>query len=144
MPAGPSLSLADGLAVAAAWLAAHPDVIAALGGPGRVSGVVGPLYPCVRITGGPGSDRDLRWVKDDLVTVEVWGDPDGTPGPAALKRVMYRVLEALTELPARPVTPGDAIVTAVVSVNPAQPVPVDGQPRWTAAVLLTVHPPRVG
>ena len=140
----PSLADYDPVAIALRWLSTHPKVTAALGGSGRVIGDNEPPYPCLRLTNPPGSDGTLRWVLGGRIALDVFGDIDGTPGKAAMRRILYVALDALTELPTQEYSEGEAVVTRVVSSMGGgwMPEPT-GQPRWTAEVTLYGHPPRV-
>jgi len=137
------LAAADGLAAARAWLLSHPGVTAALGGPDRVGPRNEPPFPRVRLTDSPGTDRDLRWLLATDMTVHVLGDYDGTPGKAELRRILYTVLGALTELPSADQSgAGVPIVTSVISTAGGgwSPEP-SGQPRYVASVRVYIHPP---
>jgi hypothetical protein len=138
------LAAADGLAAARTWLLSHPDVTAALGGPGRVGSRNEPPYPRVILSDTPGgSDRGLRWLLAPEVTVAVIGDLDGSPGKAELRRILYVVLGALLELPDVPQdAPGVPVVTSVDSSAGGgwSPEPT-GQPRYISAVRISIHPP---
>lgn len=133
---------ADPIAVMLAWLQAHPGVLAAFGGPDHVSGLNEPPYPHLRAaSSGGGDDGDLTWLVAPEVLLETYGDPDGSPGWAELRRLHYVVLLAAKELPGRAHTPADTVVTDVrpASSAAASPLPL-GQPRWVSAVRLTLHP----
>lgn len=125
-----------------AWLSGHPAVTAALGGPGRVGRVNTPPYPRIRLTDTPGgSDRDVRWLIAPEIQVEVYGDLDGQPGNAALRRICYIALAAMRELPDQPTPPGGPVITYVTSSRAGGPVPEpSGQPRYVAACQVWAHP----
>lgn len=138
------LAAADPLAAARTWLLSHPAVTAALGGPDRVGRRNEPPYPRIVLTDTPGgADRDLRWLVAPELAVHALGDVDGTPGPAALRRILYITLVALTELPDHAPAPGAPVVTSVVSTSAVgwTPEPT-GQPKYSAAVRLYMHPPQ--
>lgn len=137
----PDLSGADALAAAVAYLGSHPVVLREFG-PGRVGGTADPPYPRIRLTDTPGgSDRDLTWLLEPEVAVEVLGDLDGTPGKAELRRLLYVVLGALADMPFAPAAPGRPVVTSVRSAAAGgwSPTPL-GQPRYVATLLVGVHP----
>ena len=133
----------DPVALTLAYLSAHTDVVAAVGGAGRVRGVNEPPYPRIEITNPSSNDRDLRWVIAPVLQVAALGDLDGTPGPAALRRILMTTLVALKAWPDIPRGPGEAVVTEVRSVSGAADSPLaTGQPRWISRVQLWVHPAR--
>lgn len=101
-----------------------------------------PPYPMVVLgTTTAGDDGDLRWRVAPELLVEAWGDPDGRPGKAALREVLYDTLAVLASLPEQDYGPGEAVVTNVASSAGGgwSPDPT-GQPRWVAAVRITAHP----
>ena len=135
---------ADPIGAALPYLNAHADVTAALGGAGRVGGTNRPPYPRVLLTDLPGGDdRTLRHLISSLVQVEVLGDLDGSPGKAALRRMLYVVLGALEEWPRVPVGPQDVVVTSVASASGGGWLPLADQPRYVGTVRVHLHPPRV-
>ena len=135
------LADADPVAIARAHLLADPVVTEVLGGEDRVGSHNEPPYPCVRLLDPPGDDRFLTHLIAPLLQVEVLGDPDGSPGKAALRRVLYTVLQSLVRLPEVPALPGEPVVTSVVSTGGGgwSPEPT-GQPRYLATVRLYMHP----
>lgn len=135
---------ADPVAVVLAWLAEHPKVTEALGGPGRVSGIAEAPWPHLRVTTGPGGDmRTLEWATEPEVTLEVYGDPGGWPGPAALRRIALIGALAAKELPDLPAKAGQAVVSSVRPSGVLIDSPLaDGQPRHIFGLLVTVHPPQ--
>lgn len=137
------LTAADPAAIGIAHLLADPAVTVALGGPGRVGSRNSPPFPRLRVLDVPGGDdRALRWLISAPLQVEAYGDQDGLPGKAALRRILYVALQSLERLPRVPVGPYDPVVTAVQSRGGGgwSPEP-SGQPRYVATVLLTLHPP---
>lgn len=131
--------LADPVPRVLAWLEEHPQMVAALGGAGRVGARNEPPYPRLRVLDVPGGDdRDLRWLSATQMQIEAWGDMDGSPGKAELRRILYLALGVLTELPEQD---GDPVITAVTSAQAGgwSPDP-SGQPRYVAAVRVWAHP----
>lgn len=140
----PSIADVDPFGLAVAHLITHPRVTEVLGGPGRVNADNEPPYPRLRVTNPPGDDRSLRWVLGSRVVLDVLGDMDGTPSRATLRRILYTVLAALTELPDLDWPEGSAVVTDVRSSAGGGWLPEPtGQPRYTAEVMVYAHPPRV-
>lgn len=137
-----SLADADPVATALAWLQAHSAVLAAFGGVTHISGLNEPPYPHLRVAASPGGeDGDLVWVVSPEVLVETYGDLDGSPGWAALRRLHYVALLAAKELPGRTHTTATTVVTDVRPASSAQPLPLPlGQPRWVSTLRLTMHP----
>ena len=89
----------------------------------------------------PGDDRTLVHLIAPVVQIEVYGDPDGSPGKPALRRILYTVLQSLARLPETPTVAGEPVVTAVVSTGGGgwSPEPT-GQPRYLATVRMYMHP----
>jgi hypothetical protein len=141
MPSG-VLADADAVAVALAWLQTHPGLTSELGG---VSGVLEAPWPRIVVGSGPGGDLgDLRWVTRQEVSLEIYGDPDGRPGKAALWRLAMSAVSALRELVDRPDAPFGVPVVAAVDPNGTlawSPL-TNGQHRWIVSCFLTVHPPQ--
>lgn len=136
----------DPVAVVLAWLAEHPQLTEALGGPGRVSGIREAPWPHMRVTAGPGGDmRTLEWATEPEVTLEVYGDPSGWPGPAALRRIALIGALAAKELPDAQAKPGQPVVSSVRPSGVLIDSPLaDGQPRHILGLLVAVHPPQQG
>lgn len=134
---------ADPVAAVLAWLAEHPKVREALGGPGHVSGALEAPWPHLRVTAGPGGDmRDLRWATEPEVSLELYGDPGGWPGPAALRRTLLACAVAAAEMPDVPTVPGESVVSGVRPSGMLIESPLaTGQPRWIMGLLVTIHPP---
>ena len=137
----------DVVALSRRFLAAHPGVTEALGGEGRVASLNEPPYPRVRLTDPPGDDRDLTHLIAPLLQVEVLGDPGLTGQKPELRRAMYRVLQALRDLPEQQALgewtreAGEPVCTAVTSTGGGGYVPEPtGQPKYIATVRLYVHP----
>jgi hypothetical protein len=139
--AADSLARADPLPRIIEWLNGHADVLAALGGAGRIGLANEPPYPRVRVFETPaGSDGDLIRLISPEVQIEVYGDLDGSPGKAELRRIMYIVLGALRELPDAEAPFGGPVVTAVRSSRPGGWIPEPtGQPRYVAGVRVYSH-----
>ena len=135
------LADADPVAIARTHLLADPKVTEVLGGADRVGARNQPPYPCVRLTDPPGDDRTLVHLIAPVVQIEVYGDPDGSPGKPALRRILYTVLQSLARLPETPTVAGEPVVTAVVSTGGGgwSPEPT-GQPRYLATVRMYMHP----
>jgi hypothetical protein len=144
----PSYALADTDPVAAvlAWLADHPKATEVLGGPGRVSGTVEAPWPRLRVTGGPGGSLgDLTWLTEPEVSLELYGDPSGWPGPAAMRRALLACALAAAELPEQPADPGQPVISHVRPSGLLIDSPLaTGQPRWIIGLLIAIHPPTEG
>ncbi|MEU5978435.1 hypothetical protein [Streptomyces sp. NPDC047315] len=138
----PTLADADPVSVLLAWLQQHLVVADALGGPGRVSGILEAPWPHLRIDHGPGGDlRDLRWAIAPEVTLEAYGDPGGWPGKAELRRILLRCALAAQELVEAPHVPGRPVVSGIMPSGLLLWSPlVDGQPRWVMNLSVTLHP----
>lgn len=111
-----------------------------LGNPEAIGPANEPPYPCIVLTDPPGSDLGLRHLVAPLLQVEALGDPDGSPGKPALRRLLYTVLEELKALPDQRFGPGETVVTEVESSAGGgwSPLPT-GQPRYLATVRLYMH-----
>jgi hypothetical protein len=104
-----------------------------------------PPWPCVRVTTTPaGDDRGLRWVTAQELLIEAWDhdEPANQVGPAELRDLLYTALHVVHALPDAAPTAGAPVVTAVQSSVAGAPLPdpATGQPRWLAAVIVTIHP----
>ncbi len=137
----------DAVAVARAHLLGRAGLVQAFGGgDGWVTSDNEPPYPHVALLDTPGgTDRTLDWLVGGEVTVETYGDLDGTPGKAELRRLHTLVLQELRDLPKQPVTDPAAVVITGVTFPGARgyvPLPT-GQPRYLSRVVLWGHPPRV-
>lgn len=124
------------------WLQSHSGVLAAVGSSAHVTGLVEPPYPHIQVTPGPGGDyRDFVWDIAPDVVISTWGDVDGTPGQAALRRVHHLVLAACVELPRRVHSTGQTVVSSVV---PRSAAAVVGSPLgsrgWTTTLTVICHP----
>lgn len=140
----PDLVDADPAAVVIAYLNGHPAVEAAIGGSGRFSLTNKPPYPHCGVEDTPGgSDRDLRWLIAPELTLKLWGDLDGSPGKAELRRIFWTIIQALRDLPEVPTVPGQPVITAVESNGAGgwSPEPT-GQPRYLGRIRLYMHPPQ--
>ncbi|MFF4188102.1 hypothetical protein ACFYZ9_33400 [Streptomyces sp. NPDC001691] len=142
MTASYEIADADPVAAILAWLAEHPTVVEALGGPGRVSGTVEAPWPHLRVTpGATGDMRNLEWATESEVMLEVYGDPGGWPGPAALRRIALLSALAAKELTDAPSTPGQPVISRVRPSGVLIDSPLaDGQPRTMFGLLVTVRP----
>jgi hypothetical protein len=142
------LSDVNPVAIASTWLEADPLLLAAFADAGAdpllgvpLLGVVRPPYPMLRVVKTPGGNLgDLRWRTEPELQVEVWGDLDGTPGPAALERILLVALERLKALELYDYQPWEPVVTHVRAGDPFALDDPSGQPRWLSSVGLTVHP----
>lgn len=147
--------LPDPEALAIGYLAELPAALEVLGvaedGKANVSSEEpGGPFPACRVFATPaGSDRELRWLLEPELQVELWDDPDANAqlGPTELRRRLYVLLQALAALPERdhvndPELAEAPVVTSVVSSVPATRLddPNTGQPRILAAVRLVCHP----
>ncbi|AXI91311.1 hypothetical protein SAM9427_36680 (plasmid) [Streptomyces sp. ETH9427] len=137
-----ALADADPVAEVLRWLSEHPKVAEVLGGPGRVSGAVEAPWPHLRVAAGPSGDlRDLTWLTQPDVSLELCGDPSGWPGPAALRRALLVCALAARELPEQPTAPGRPVVSDVKPSGMLIESPLaTGQPRWILGLLVTIHP----
>lgn len=137
-----TLADADPVSELLAWLQQSPEAAEALGGSGRVSGILEAPWPHLVVTHGPGGDlRDLRWATSPEVTLEVYGDPGGWPGRAELRRILLRCAAAAQARVEAPYVPGRPVVSGVHPSGLLVWSPlVDGQPRWLMNLLVTLHP----
>lgn len=138
-----TLADTDPVVVALQHLRADPAVLAFLDNdPERVRGDNVPPYPRIRLLPAPGDDRDLLWLVAPAVQIEAIGDLDGSPGPAALRRLLYTCTTSLRTLPGlAPVTSTGLVVTECVvsAAGGWAPLP-NTQPRWVATMQMFVHP----
>ena len=137
----------DVLALARRFLVAHTGVTEALGGEGRVASLNEPPYPRIRLSDPPGLDRNLKHLIAPILQIEVLGDPGLTGQKPALRRILYKALQALEGLPEAQATgqweriAGEPVCTFVESTGGGGYVPEPtGQPRYLATVRLYVHP----
>uniref|UniRef100_UPI003F494B67 hypothetical protein n=1 Tax=Streptomyces sp. CA-136453 TaxID=3240050 RepID=UPI003F494B67 len=132
----------DPVAVVLAWLSEHPKVTEALGGAGRVSGIPEAPWPHLAVTPGASGDmRSLEWATQPEVTLEVYGDPGGWPGRAALRRIALVCALAARELTEAAGEPGAPVVSSVRPSGVLIDAPLaDGQPRTLFGLLVTIHP----
>ncbi|MER7937939.1 MULTISPECIES: hypothetical protein [unclassified Streptomyces] len=139
-----ALADTDPVAALLAWLSAHPVVTEALGGPGRVSGEMEPPWPHLRVTAGPGADlRDMTWLTEPDVSLELIGDPSGWPGPAAMRRTLLVCALAAKELVDTPHEPGQPVVAHIRPSGALIESPLaNGQPRWMFGLIVSIHPPQ--
>ncbi|MEU1221242.1 hypothetical protein [Streptomyces microflavus] len=137
-----ALADADPVAAVLAWLAEHPKVEEALGGPGRVSGAREAPWPHLRVAAGPGGNLgNLTWLTEPEVSLELYGDPGGWPGPAALSRALKVCAIAATELSDAEPVAGRAVISGVRPSGVLLESPLEtGQPRWVMGLLVTLHP----
>lgn len=140
----PDLTDADPVEVAVQWLAAHPAVLDALGGPEHVTGIPEAPWPHVVVSEGVNGVIRESWHSGEFeVELAVLGHPTGAPGQAALWRIAMKVLKALSELPEQQVPePGVPVVSiarpsGVFAWSPM----TNGQPRYVIGVLLVLRAP---
>ncbi|MFG1976999.1 hypothetical protein ACGFJC_47370 [Nonomuraea fuscirosea] len=137
---------ADAVPPLIAWLSAHPDMTAALGGPGRVDGEHEPPYPRLRVADAPGGTDNLDTeIVGQRIQIEALGTVDGpTIGKAALRRILYTALRVARQLPTAPEGSTDTtVVTAISSSTGGGYVELaDGRPRYVATITATAHPAR--
>ncbi|WP_433860147.1 hypothetical protein [Streptomyces kronopolitis] len=133
---------ADPVAAVLAWLADHPKVQEVLGGPGRVSGAREAPWPHLRVALGPGGNLgDLTWLTQPEVSLELYGDPGGWPGPAAMSRILKVCALAAKELPEHAPPHGQPVVSHVQPSGVLLESPLEnGQPRWVMGLLISLHP----
>lgn len=134
---------ADPATIVITYLSAHAGLTTELGGEGRISSLNEPPYAHLQVLDTPGgSDRDLTWLVAPEVTLRAYGDFDGTPGKAKLRRVLYVALQALRDLPGIPAAAGKPVITAVrfPGTGGWTPEP-NGQPCYSARPQLFLHPP---
>ncbi|WP_370419012.1 hypothetical protein AB8O64_11195 [Streptomyces sp. QH1-20] len=133
---------ADPVATVLSWLAEHPKVAMALGGPNRVSGILEAPWPHLRVTAGAGGDlRNLSWAIEPEVALEIYGDPGGWPGPAALRRALLMCAVATAELTDAPEDPMRPVVSRVRPSGMLIDSPLaTGQPRHILGLLVTLRP----
>jgi hypothetical protein len=136
------LARADPLPRVLTCLGEDDMLTAALGGPGRVGMFNEAPYPRLRLLDNGGNDRDLQWLIETELQIEAYGDLDGSPGKAALRRILYLALGVLMTLPETPTPPGEPVISRVVSTRGGGWVPEpSGQPRYVAAVHVYTHAP---
>lgn len=133
---------ADAVAEVLGWLQAHAGLATALGGPGRVSGVLEGPWPRVQVNPSPGGDlRDGRWDTEQEVQLDIVDDPAGTHGSAALWRLAMRAVAAAVEMQDREHVDGQPVVSQVAPSGTAIWSPFEtGQGRWQVTVTVVLHP----
>lgn len=140
----PDIYDVDPVAIARAALLADEGMSAALGGDDRVGPYNEPPYPRLQLSDPPGNDRDTRHLIAPMVMIEALGDLDGTPGRPALRRILYRAITVLRDLPQVPVTDFEqTVVTGVGSTGGGGWAPLpNGQPRYITTLQIFAHPGR--
>ncbi|MFD7763561.1 hypothetical protein [Streptomyces microflavus] len=133
---------ADPVSAVLAWLSEHPKVEEVLGGPGRVSGAREAPWPHLRVTLGPGGSLgDLTWLTQPEVSLELFGDPAGWPGPAAMLRILKVCAIAVAEMPESESASGRPVISGIRPSGVLLESPLEtGQPRWVLGLLVTLHP----
>lgn len=141
-PPSQALPAADPVGRVITWLNTHPAVLAALGDGDRVDLYNEPPYPRVRVLDVTDNDRNMRWLVSTDLQFEVFGDLDGTPGKAALRRIWKTVIGAVAEIPDTEPGPGDPVITSVTGGAGGgwAPEPT-GQPRYVTVLQIHSHPP---
>lgn len=136
------LTATDPVAEAVAHLKSHPGVLSAFGGAEHISGVVEAPWPHLRVDLGPGGDLgDLLWATTVEVTLEVYDDPAGTRGKAALRALTLTAALALMELTDRVPTTGQPVISRVRPSGMVAFTPLaSGQLRCTLGMLVTIRP----
>lgn len=131
--------LADPMPRVLSWLAGHEAMVAALGPGERVGPYNRPPYPRLRVLDTGGDDRALVWLSGTDVQIEAYGDLDGAPGKAELRRLLYLAFGVLMELPEQP--GGSPVISGVRSLRAGawSPEPT-GQPCYRGAVRVMSHP----
>lgn len=133
----------DPVPLALEWCRAHPRVLAEIGGPGHISGIREAPFPHLAVSAGTETDvGDMRTsALIGEVNFELWGPPDGTMGPAALRRLAFVIAEAMVEIPEADYVPG-APVVSVVRINraPSKQDLTNGQRRWSFTAAITMRP----
>lgn len=147
MGAAADLAATDVVPLMSWWLGQHPAVAEALGQAGHVSMRNEAPWPCLMLTDTTaGSDGDLYLVSPEI-QLEAYGDLDGNPGKAALRRLLASAVGAARELADEPcpypagAPDGSPVVTWVQSSRAIgwSPLP-GGQPRYIGAVRVFCHP----
>lgn len=140
MPAS-ALVDADPLPRILAWLNAHAEVTAALGGAGRISDANEGPYPHARVTDVGSDERDGRWLITTDVQVEVFADLDGGTEKALLLAACRTITGAIGELADLVPGLGDPCITLVRSARGAGPLrEPTGQRKYLAIVRVWSHP----
>lgn len=140
------LAAADPIAAMLAWLRQHPRVLAEFGDASRVAGTNEAPYPRVMVSpSAGGDDRDLIWLLEPEISVVTYGEPDGTPGQAELRRLHYVVLAAATEIVGWSPPPTIGVTSLVRSSSAArwEAEPLTGEPAWRSTLVMRIHPPSV-
>lgn len=134
---------ADPVAIALEWLQADERVLSAFTEAG-ISGLREAPWPHLRVFQGPaGSIGDLRIRPSELeVSFEVYGHPDGSTGPALLRRLSVVVMEELLRLGDAEYVDGTPYVVhrVVPGVGPDKQDLSNGQQRWVGSVMVTLRP----
>ncbi|XTZ13928.1 hypothetical protein ACQSSU_20740 [Micromonospora echinospora] len=135
----------DPVAIALSELRAATAVLAELGpeGAAHVSGLNEPPYPHVQVRSSPGGDDGrLLWTVVGEVAVLAWAHPDGRPGSAALRRLLYLAVTHLVRAADRPHVAGRPVVVDAYAVGSGrfQPDRASGQLCWAHTVRIVAHP----
>ncbi|WP_431976084.1 hypothetical protein [Micromonospora haikouensis] len=135
----------DPVAIALAELSAADEVLAEYGpdGAAHVSGLNEPSWPHLQVRPSPGGDDGrLLWTVTGEVALLAWAAPDGRPGSAALRRLLYVAVAHLVGAADRPHVAGQPVVVDAYAVGTArwQPDRATGQPCWAHTVRIVAHP----
>ena len=135
----------DPVAIALAELQVAADVLAEFGtqGAAHVSGLNEPAWPHLQVRPSPGGDDGrLRWTVTGEVALLAWAAPDGRPGAAALRRLLYVAVTHLVRAADRPHVAGRPVVVDAYAVGTArsQPDRASGQSCWAHTVRIVAHP----
>ncbi|MBC9000505.1 hypothetical protein [Micromonospora aurantiaca (nom. illeg.)] len=135
----------DPVAIALAELTSATEMLAEYGSGGaeHVSGLNEGPYPHLQVRPSPGGeDGRLVWSVTGEVVLLAWAGPDGRPGSAALRRLLYLAVHHLVRAAGRPHVPGRPVVTDAYTVGSGrlQPDPATGQLCWAHTVRIVAHP----
>ena len=124
------------------WLQTHSAVLAAVGSTAHITGLAEPPYPHIRIEPSDGgANDDFIWVIQPELLISTLGDVDGTPGQSALRRIHHIVLAAFVEMPRRPHTAGQTVVSRAVTTSGTHALRTPlGAVGWVSSVSLSCHP----
>lgn len=135
----------DPVAIAVAELKAATDLLAEFGdgGADHVSGLNEPPYTHLQVQPSSGGDDGrLLWTVSGEVNVLAWAYPDGRPGRAQLRRLLYLAVTHLARMPDRPHVPGRPVVVDAVAIGTGRFTPdaATGQLCWAHTLRITAHP----
>lgn len=139
----PQQADADPVKVVIDWLKAHP-VASALGGPEHIGPIKEAPWPHLVVSDGVNGDlRTMRWDAELEVVLDLYGDPTGAPGPAAMRRLMMRAIRAVADMPEEQEHDGTTPVVSFVRPGGREVDEVrgNGQPWLSMSLTLTIRPP---